>query len=351
MLLKKIYFVLLFILGMFFEPFLYSHDKVLEEHNIKKTIVVTGGAGFLGSNMCKRLIDKGNRVICIDNIYTGSIQNIENLMDDENFTFINHDITESIEIDAHIDEIYNFASPASPPHYQKDPIKTLKANVFGSISVLELAKKNNAKIFQASTSEVYGDPKVHPQKESYLGNVNPIGIRACYDESKRCAETLFFDYHRKYGIDIKVGRIFNTYGPNMDILDGRVVSNFIVQALNDEPITIYGKGKQTRSFCYVDDLIDAILLFMDTDDFIGPVNLGNSNEFTVLDLANYVVKLTNSKSQIIFLDLPLDDPKLRCPDLSLAKEKFGFEPQINLEKGLLKTINYFKKELDSKKID
>lgn len=323
-----------------------SADNLERKVPDQKNILVTGGAGFLGSHMCERLIEQGHRVICIDNLYTGSIDNITNLFNHPNFRFIELDITEPFDIDESLDEIYNFASPASPPHYQRDPIITFKTNVLGAINLLEIARKNNAKIFQASTSEVYGDPIYHPQKESDWGNVNPIGIRACYDESKRGAETLFFDYHRKYGIKIKVGRIFNTYGPNMDIQDARVVSNFITQALKGDSITIYGTGQQTRSFCYVDDLIDAIVALMESeDDFIGPVNIGNSTEFTIAQLANKVIEMTESNSKIIELPLPLDDPKQRRPNLSLANAKLNWQPKIELEEGLKKTITYFEEKL------
>jgi len=314
----------------------------------QKTILVTGGAGFLGSHMCKRLIEKEHRVICLDNLSTGYIDNINNLLDHPNFKFIEQNIQEPIDIDENLDEIYNFASPASPPQYQLNPIETLKTNVLGAINILEIARKKNAKIFQASTSEVYGDPLSHPQKESYWGNVNPIGIRSCYDESKRCCETLFFDYHRKYNLKIKVARIFNTYGPNMDVKDGRVVSNFITQAIKNEPITIHGSGEQTRSFCYVDDLLDAIDALMESeDDFLGPINIGNSGEFTILELASKVIKLTNSNSQILYLALPLDDPKQRRPDLSLANVKLNWAPKIQLEEGLKKTLKYFDEKINA----
>lgn len=308
-----------------------------------KNILVTGGAGFLGSNLCARLLKDGNSVICVDNLYTGRMVNIEGMMDNPNFRFIEHNIIEPLDID-NIDEIYNLACPASPPHYQKSPTYTTKTSVIGIINMLELATKNNAKIMQFSTSEVYGDPIVHPQVESYRGNVNPIGIRSCYDEGKRCAEALCFDYNREFGTKIKVIRIFNTYGPNMDPADGRVVSNFILQALKGEDITLYGDGSQTRSFCYVDDLIEGIVRMMNSDDsFLGPVNLGNPGEFTVKELADMVVKLTGSSSKVVYQELPSDDPTQRKPDISLAKEKLGgWEPKINLEKGLLNSIEYFK---------
>ena len=307
-----------------------------------KTIVVTGGAGFLGSNLCQRLLNDGNKVICIDNFYTGRMENIQQLLLDNNFALIRHDIEEKITIDDKIDEIFNLACPASPPHYQKSPTKTIKTNVIGMINMLELANKHRAKILQASTSEVYGDPIVHPQPESYRGNVNPIGIRACYDEGKRCAETLSFDYNREFGTQIKVIRIFNTYGPNMDPKDGRVVSNFILQALNNEDITIYGDGKQTRSFCYVDDLIEGMIRMMGSEDsFYGPVNIGNPVEFTMLELAEKVINLTNSKSKLIYFPLPADDPTQRKPIITLAKEKLKWNPKIQLDEGLDYMIYYF----------
>ena len=307
-----------------------------------KTIVVTGGAGFLGSNLCQRLLHDGNKVICIDNFYTGRMENIQQLLLDNNFALIRHDIEEKITIDDKIDEIFNLACPASPPHYQKSPTKTIKTNVIGMINMLELANKHRAKILQASTSEVYGDPIVHPQPESYRGNVNPIGIRACYDEGKRCAETLCFDYNREFGTQIKVIRIFNTYGPNMDPKDGRVVSNFILQALNNEDITIYGDGKQTRSFCYVDDLIEGMIRMMGSEDsFYGPVNIGNPVEFTMLELAEKVINLTNSKSKLIYFPLPADDPTQRKPIITLAKEKLKWNPKIQLDEGLDYMIYYF----------
>ena len=310
--------------------------------NDKNKVLVTGGAGFLGSHLCDRLIEKGNYVICLDNLYTGSKANIDHLMHNDNFKFINHNICEPIEIE--VDKIYNLASPASPPHYQTNSIYTLKTNVLGSLNVLGIAKKNNAKIFQASTSEVYGDPLIHPQTEDYWGNVNPVGIRSCYDESKRCAETLFFDYHRQHNVNINVVRIFNTYGPRMDPNDGRVVSNFIMQALKNKPITIYGDGLQTRSFCYVDDLINGFITFMDSNkQLTGPFNLGNPGEFTMIELAKKVVDLTNSNSKISYKDLPQDDPQQRKPDITSMKSHFGWEPKISLDQGLVKTIEYFKK--------
>ncbi len=314
---------------------------------MNKKILVTGGAGFIGSHLCDRLIEQGNEVICLDNFYTGSKQNIMHLLGNSRFELVRHDITEPYRIE--VDEIYNLACPASPIHYQNNPIKTIKTNVLGTINMLGLAKRTKAKILQASTSEVYGDPKEHPQKESYWGNVNPIGIRSCYDEGKRVAETLCFDYYRQHKIEIRVIRIFNTYGPRMHEQDGRVVSNFIVQALRGEEITIYGDGSQTRSFCYVDDLVDGIIRMMNHSNFIGPVNLGNDGEFTVKELAELILKITNSKSKIKYLPLPQDDPTRRRPDLSLAKEKLGYEPKTSLEDGLVKTIHYFENFLKKKK--
>ena len=311
-------------------------------NNNKKRVLITGGAGFLGSHLCEKLLEKGEEVICVDNLYTGSKKKIQHLFANENFEFIRHDITFPLFLE--VDEIYNLACPASPIHYQYDPVQTLKTSVHGAINMLGLAKRVNAKIFQASTSEVYGDPEVHPQKEDYWGKVNPIGPRSCYDEGKRCAETLFFDYHRQYNLEIKVARIFNTYGPKMNPFDGRVVSNFIVQALTGENITIYGKGEQTRSFCYVDDLIEGLTMFMSSSlDISGPVNLGNNLEFTMLELAEKVLKLTNSKSKLIFQPLPLDDPRQRQPDLTKAKVKLNWQPSTHLDDGLIETINYFKK--------
>lgn len=307
-----------------------------------KKILVTGGAGFIGSHLCTRLINEGHYVYCLDNLFTGSKRNISHLLNNPNFEFILHDVENPYMME-NIDEIYNLACPASPIHYQYDAIKTIKTSVMGAINMLGLAKKTKAKILQASTSEVYGDPIVHPQVESYWGNVNPIGIRSCYDEGKRCAETLFMDYHRQNGIRIKIIRIFNTYGPRMLPNDGRVVSNFVVQALQNKPITIYGDGKQTRSFQYVDDLIEAMIRVMNTDDdFIGPVNLGNPHEFTMLELAENVLKLTGSKSKLIFEPLPHDDPKQRKPDITLAKEVLGWEPKVQLEEGLKHIIEYFR---------
>lgn len=306
-----------------------------------KTILITGGAGFLGSNLCEKLLKQDNKIICVDNLYTGKEKNIEYLLSNPNFKFIKHDIINPLEIEEHIDEIYNLACPASPPFYQADPIGTTKTCVFGIINMLELAKKNNAKILQASTSEVYGEPEMHPQVETYRGNVNPIGIRSCYDEGKRAAESLMFDYHRLYNINIKVIRIFNTYGPKMNQDDGRVVSNFIVQALRGEDITVYGDGTQTRSFCYVDDLLEGMVRLMNSN-ITGPVNIGNPGEFTMLELANKVIQFTNSTSKIVYRPIPSDDPTRRRPNISLAKEKLNWEPLINLDCGLKQTIEYFK---------
>lgn len=307
---------------------------------MKKRILVTGGAGFLGSHLCDRLIEQGNDVICIDNLFTGSKDNIRHLMGNPYFEFIRHDVTEPIYVE--VDQIYNLACPASPIHYQYDPIKTGKTSVLGALHTLGLAKRVHARILQASTSEVYGDPEIHPQPESYRGCVNPIGIRSCYDEGKRMAETLFFDYHRQHQVDIKVIRIFNTYGPRMNTHDGRVVSNFIVQALKNENITIYGSGEQTRSFCYVDDLIEGMIRMMNSrDGFTGPVNIGNPGEFTMLDLAQKIIDLTGSSSKIVFEPLPQDDPMQRRPVIDLAKKELSWEPTVNLEEGLKKTIAYF----------
>ena len=309
-----------------------------------KRILITGGAGFIGSHLCERLLNEGNDVICLDNFFTGSKDNIRHLLDNNRFELVRHDITKEYFIE--VDEIYNLACPASPPHYQYNAIKTIKTSVLGMINMLGLAKRCKAKILQASTSEVYGDPLIHPQIESYWGNVNPIGIRSCYDEGKRCAETLMMDYHRQNKVDIRIVRIFNTYGPNMDLNDGRVVSNFIVQALKNEDITIYGDGSQTRSFCYVDDLIDGMIKMMNNKKgFIGPVNLGNPSERTILDFAKLIIKLTNSSSKIIYKPLPLDDPSKRQPDITLAKKELNFEPKVDIEEGLIKTIEYFKKKI------
>ncbi|MBU0482409.1 MAG: SDR family oxidoreductase [Proteobacteria bacterium] len=306
----------------------------------RKRILITGGAGFLGSHLCERLLNDGHEVICIDNCYTGTKDNIYHLLNNPAFEFIRHDVTFPLYVE--VDEIYNLACPASPIHYQHDPVQTTKTSVHGAINMLGLAKRLNAKIFQASTSEVYGDPQVHPQTENYWGHVNPTGRRSCYDEGKRCAETLFFDYHRQHKLKIKVARIFNTYGPKMHPDDGRVVSNFIMQALQNKPITVYGKGNQSRSFCFVDDLIEVFVRLMNSEDsFTGPVNTGNPVEFTILELAEKVIAITGSKSEIVFKKLPADDPKQRQPDITLAKEKLGWEPKITLEEGLKKTIPYF----------
>lgn len=307
-----------------------------------KKILVTGGCGFIGSNLCKKLLDAGNYVICLDNLFTGTENNIAAFKDRPNFKFIYHDVINPLNLEENIDEIYNLACPASPIHYQFNPIKTAKTSVFGALNMLELATQKRAKILQASTSEIYGDPEVHPQPEAYWGYVNSIGIRSCYDESKRMAETLFFDYHRQYSTAIKLIRIFNTYGPNMNIDDGRVISNFIVQALRNEDITVYGSGLQTRSFCYIDDLLEGMTKMMESDNnFIGPVNLGNPEEFTMLSLAELIISMTGSKSKIEFKPLPSDDPARRKPLIDLAKQKLKWEPKINLQTGLTKTIKYF----------
>ncbi len=305
-----------------------------------KRILVTGGAGFVGSHLCDRLIKEGNHVICLDNLFTGSMDHISHLLSHPEFEFVEHDVRDPL--DAKVDQIYNLACPASPPFYQEDMVGTTKTCVFGALNMLELAKKNGARILQASTSEVYGDPELHPQPESYRGCVNPVGIRSCYDEGKRVAETLFFSYHLQHGVDTRIIRIFNTYGPRMNPDDGRVVSNFIVQALKGEDITVYGDGSQTRSFCYVDDLIEGMYRMMENDEFTGPVNLGNPGEFTMLELAEKVLRLTGSKSKLIYCELPKDDPTKRKPDISLAKEKLDWQPAIPLEEGLVKTIAYFK---------
>lgn len=309
-----------------------------------KRILITGGAGFIGSHLCDRLVKEGNEVLCMDNLFTGRKENVAHLLSNRNFEFIRHDVTQPFL--AEIDQIYVLACPASPPHYQYDPIKTMKTSIFGALHSLELAKSVKARVLLASTSEVYGDPDIHPQTESYWGNVNPIGIRSCYDEGKRCAETLFFDYHRTYGLEVKVARIFNTYGPNMNTEDGRVVSNFIMQALRNEAITIYGGGTQTRSFCYVDDLVDGLIRLMNSPaDVTGPCNLGNPGEFTMLELAEEIIRLTKSKSELNFLPLPQDDPKQRRPDITLAGEQLGWKPAIALEEGLIRTISYFRTKL------
>lgn len=309
--------------------------------DLHKRILVTGGAGFLGSHLCERLLKLGNEVICVDNLYSSRKDNIAHLVNNPNFEFIRHDVTFPLYIE--VDEIYNLACPASPLHYQYDPVQTTKTSVHGAINMLGLAKRVGAKIFQASTSEIYGDPEIHPQKEDYWGRVNPIGIRSCYDEGKRCAETLFFDYWRQHKINIKVARIFNTYGPRMHPCDGRVVSNFIVQALRGNDITIYGDGSQTRSFCYVDDLIDAFLKIMDTPDtFTGPINIGNPNEFAISELAEKVIKIIGSKTKITYKKLPEDDPKQRQPDISLAQDMIDWTPRISLDDGLKETVSYFR---------
>jgi UDP-glucuronate decarboxylase len=312
----------------------------MRKYNGRSQILVTGGAGFLGSHLCDRLIGLGHDVVCADNFFTGSKRNIDHLLGHERFELIRHDVTLPLYIE--IDEIYNLACPASPVHYQHDPVQTTKTSVHGAINMLGLAKRTKARIFQASTSEVYGDPDIHPQPESYWGRVNPIGIRSCYDEGKRCAETLFFDYHRQYQLDVRVARIFNTYGPRMHPNDGRVVSNFIVQALRGQPITVYGQGQQTRSFCYVDDLIEGFLRFMQLDPpFTGPLNLGNPGEFTILELAELVLELTGSRSELVFAPLPSDDPMQRKPDIGVAWEKLDWQPKVQLREGLGKTIEYF----------
>ena len=312
------------------------------DYNMRKRVMITGGAGFLGSHLADRLLEAGHEVLCVDNLFTGTKDNIAHLHSDPSFEFMRHDITFPLFVE--VDEIYNLACPASPIHYQHDPVQTTKTSVHGAINMLGLAKRLGCKILQASTSEVYGDPSVHPQSEEYWGHVNPIGPRSCYDEGKRCAETLFFDYHRQHRLPIKVARIFNTYGPRMHPADGRVVSNFIMQALKNEPITLYGDGSQTRSFCYVDDLVAGLTALMETGpEITGPINIGNPNEFTVRELAEKVIHLTNSTSKIIEAPLPQDDPKQRQPDISKAKRDLGWEPGIQLEQGLVKTIDYFRK--------
>jgi UDP-glucuronate decarboxylase len=311
-----------------------------------KTILVTGGAGFLGSHLCDRLLAQGHHVICLDSFLTGGRDNLLHLKNERNFSLIEQDVIDSLDLE-HVDEIYNLACPASPVHYQHDPVHTMKTSVLGAINVLELARKTGARVFQASTSEVYGDPLIHPQTEAYLGNVNTIGPRACYDEGKRAAETLFFDYHRRYGVEIKMVRIFNTYGPRMAANDGRVVSNFIVQALRGEDLTIYGDGSQTRSFCYVDDLVEGFIRLMSSEaGVLGPVNLGNPGEFTMLELATQVLRLTGSSSKLSFLPLPQDDPKQRRPDITRAREALGWAPTIELATGLERTIEYFTAKLN-----
>jgi UDP-glucuronate decarboxylase len=322
--------------------YLKDEDKQpMKKYHFNKRVLVTGGAGFLGSHLCEALLKQDCEVVCVDNFFTGRRGNVAHLLDNPNFEILRHDITFPLFVE--VDEIYNLACPASPPHYQYDPVQTTKTSVIGAINMLGLAKRVGAKIFQASTSEVYGDPDIHPQPESYWGRVNPIGPRSCYDEGKRCAETLFFDYRRQLDLSIKVVRIFNTYGPHMHPNDGRVVSNFIMQALRGEDITIYGTGEQTRSFCYVSDLIDGFLKLMDTPhEITGPINIGNPGEFTMIELAETVIRLTGSKSELIFEPLPADDPKQRQPDITQAKEKLGWEPSVSLEEGLKPTIQYFK---------
>ena len=318
----------------------------MKDFSGRKRILVTGGGGFIGSHLCERLLADGHDVLCLDNFFTGVKQNIAHLLDHPYFELMRHDVTFPLYIE--VDEIYNLACPASPVHYQFDPVQTTKTSVHGAINMLGLAKRLKARIFQASTSEVYGDPQIHPQTESYWGNVNPIGPRSCYDEGKRCAETLFFDYHRQYGLDIKVARIFNTYGPRMHPNDGRVVSNFIMQALRNEPITLYGDGSQTRSFCYVDDLVSGILRLMDSPKgFTGPVNLGNPREFTMIALAETILRLTGSSSPLVMKPLPVDDPRQRCPDISLTRDTLGWQASTPLEDGLKKTIAYFEELLAS----
>jgi UDP-glucuronate decarboxylase len=304
-----------------------------------KQILVTGGAGFLGSHLIEKLVLKDSKVYCLDNFYTGRQRSIQHLLDNQNFRLLKHDVTIPLSIE--VDEIYNLACPASPVHYQKNPVATIKTSILGAVNMLDLAEKTGARILQASTSEIYGDPEVHPQTENYWGRVNPIGIRSCYDEGKRCAETLFFDFHRQFGTDIRVARIFNTYGPNMHPEDGRVVSNFIVQALQGKDISIYGDGTQTRSFCFVEDLIDGLIKLMESPNLTGPVNLGNPNEFTMLELAELIIELTGSRSKVIFEPLPSDDPRQRKPDISLAKSVLNWEPNIELPEGLRRTIKYF----------
>ncbi len=331
-------------------PILSPTNLSIKDYNkhlkpLPMRILVTGGAGFLGSHLCDRLIDNGDDVICVDNFFTGRKENIAHLVPNPKFELVEHDVIEPFEFE--VDQIYNLACPASPPHYQFNPIRTIKTSIMGAMNSLGLAKRVNARVLQASTSEVYGDPEIHPQPETYKGSVNPIGIRACYDEGKRCAETLFFDYYRENKVDIRVARIFNTYGPRMLPDDGRVVSNFIVQALKEENITIYGNGEQTRSFCYVDDLVEGLIRLMNQTDQTGPINIGNPGEFTILELAEQVLKKTQSKSKITFHPLPGDDPLQRQPDIALAKKALDWEPTIALDEGLQKTINYFKEELNS----
>ena len=316
-------------------------ERIVIKMHFKKRVLVTGGAGFLGSHLCNRLLEKGDDVLCVDNFYTGSKNNVIKLMENPHFELMRHDVTFPLYVE--VDQIYNLACPASPIHYQSDPVQTTKTSVHGAINMLGLAKRVKAKILQASTSEIYGDPDQHPQSESYWGNVNCIGPRSCYDEGKRCAETLFFDYFRQHRLQIKVARIFNTYGPKMHPNDGRVVSNFIMQALKNKPITLFGDGSQTRSFCFVDDMVNGLIKFMDTkDDVTGPMNLGNPDEFTIFELAEIIIKLTNSKSEIVSKPLPTDDPRQRRPDIKLAREIINWEPKIKLEDGLKKSIEFFK---------
>jgi UDP-glucuronate decarboxylase len=319
-----------------------SKARVARKYDSIRRVLVTGGAGFLGSHLIDRLLERGNEVVCVDNLFTGSKRNLYHLLEHPRFDFVRHDVTFPLYLE--VDEIYNLACPASPIHYQHDPVQTTKTSVHGAINMLGLAKRLRAKILQASTSEVYGDPDVHPQTEDYWGHVNPIGPRSCYDEGKRCAETLFFDYHRQHGLEIKVARIFNTYGPRMHPADGRVVSNFIMQALGDEPITIYGEGQQTRSFCYVDDLVDGLIRLMESpSEVTGPINLGNPTEFTIRQLAELVLEKTASKSELVFRPLPADDPRQRKPDITLATSALGWSPRVPLEEGLMSTIDYFAK--------
>jgi UDP-glucuronate decarboxylase len=323
-------------------PGLFGYHRTrMKNYSLKTRVMVTGGAGFLGSHLCERLLRNGCEVLCVDNFFTGARQNIEHLLPNPSFELLRHDITFPLYVE--VDQIYNLACPASPVHYQFDPVQTVKTSVVGAVNMLGLAKRTKARILQASTSEVYGDPTLHPQPESYWGHVNPIGPRSCYDEGKRCAETLFFDYHRQNGVEIRVVRIFNTYGPRMHPRDGRVISNFIVQALQGADITIYGDGRQTRSFCYVDDLIEGLVRMMDNEvGFVGPVNVGNPGEFTMLELANAVIRLTGSSSRLVFVPLPQDDPRQRQPDITLATQQLQWQPAVSLEKGLPKTIEFFK---------
>lgn len=313
-------------------------------YDSRKRVLVTGGAGFIGSHLIDRLLGAGNEVLCVDNLFTGTKRNLEHLHNHPRFEFLRHDVTMPLYVE--VDEIFNLACPASPVHYQHDPVQTTKTSVHGAINILGLAKRLKARVLQASTSEVYGDPAVHPQPEEYWGNVNPIGTRSCYDEGKRCAETLFFDYHRQHGMEIKVARIFNTYGPRMHHADGRVVSNFIVQALKDDPITIYGEGTQTRSFCYVDDLVEGLLRLMNSDaEITGPINLGNPGEFTMLELAHQIIAITGSRSELVFHELPTDDPRQRRPDISKAHSTLCWEPSVNLHDGLVQTVDFFRHRL------